>query len=94
MILNLAVTEMFEDMCGYLMMYRDARGSWLRLSYSNVVRRFAWPEGLTLISMYGTSVPECAHDNSSVSGYIPCKSSKNKVWLAYQEFQVWVIDAQ
>ena len=54
MMLNLAVSDMFEDMCGYLMMNRDDRGSWRRLSYNTVVRRLPWPEGLMLMSMKGT----------------------------------------
>ena len=66
MMLNLAVSDMFEDMCGYFMMKRDDRGSLLRLSYNTVVRWLLWTEGLMLMSMKGTSVPECAHFNSSV----------------------------
>jgi len=68
MILNLAVSDMFEDMCGYLMMKRDDRGSWRRLSYNTVVRRLPWPEGLMLMSMKGTSVPECAQKPFPVLG--------------------------
>ncbi len=56
MMLNLAVSDMFEDMCGYLMMNRDDRGSWRRLLYNTVVRRLPRPEGLMLMSMKGTSV--------------------------------------
>ena len=94
MMLNLAVSDMFEDMCGYVMMKRADRGSWQRLSYNTVVRRLLWPEGLILMSMKGTSVPECAQFNSKRvrinTMQIMIKQSLVSVQL---KFQVWVIDA-
>ena len=44
MMFNLAVSDLFDDMCGYLMMNRDDRDSWRRLLYNTVVRRLPCPD--------------------------------------------------